>query len=115
MAVRLFTNGAAGLLAEIKKQIRAGSIETWTVDSEGDFTHTPHDGQWTNRAWLRPRLLNDRLLFNIVFAQGETEQQLVYSIYHGRFIEMAIRHVPNLFTVAAATPVMTKDDKALNE
>jgi hypothetical protein len=33
---------------------------------------------------------------------------------HGRFIEMAVRHVPKLFSTAVATPFFTKEDQALN-
>jgi len=37
--------GCGSAVARIKKQIRAGEIQTWSVDS-GDFTHVTHDGQY---------------------------------------------------------------------
>jgi hypothetical protein len=104
MAVRLFTKDSEGLLQEIKRQIRAGEIQTWSVDSEGDFTHVTHDGQWKNKAWMRPKTFDDRLLLNIIRPKGGSIARPVYAVYHGRFIEMAIEHVPDLFTAARATP-----------
>ena len=114
MAVRLFTGGARVLLDEIKKAIDDGQVETWAYDGDGDFTHTTHDRQWEERAWLRPGIRDDRLLLNIIFASNETHKRLVYGVYHGRFIEMAVTHFPGQFTVAAATANMTKEDKELN-
>jgi len=104
MAVRLFTEDAEALLAEIKNQIKLGKIETWSVDSKGDFTHTTHDGQWKNKAWMRPKIYDDRLLLNIIRPSGGSISRPVFAVYHGRFIEMAIAHVSRLFTVARATP-----------
>jgi hypothetical protein len=104
MAIRLFTTNSKGLLEEIKRQIKAGEIQTWSVDSEGDFTHVTHDGQWKNKAWMRPRLYSDRLLLNIIRPQSGSISRPVFAIYQGRFIEMALEHVADRFTDARATP-----------
>ena len=114
MAVRLFTKEADALLAAIKRAVDEGHIDTWSYDDEGDFTHTTHDRQWENRAWLRPRRLKDRLLLNIIFAKNATQKRQVYGVYHGRFIEMAVTHFPAKFTVGVATANMTKEDQELN-
>lgn len=114
MAIRFFTSDSAGLLAEIKRLIRAGEIETWIVDGDGDFTHTTSGEQWKNRAFLRPSRMDDRLLLNIIIHKDEKQKREVYAIYHGRFIEMAVRHVPSLFSTAVATPSFTKEDQDLN-
>jgi hypothetical protein len=110
MAVRLFTDDSGKLLAAIEKLINEGHIATWSYDSAGDFTHTAAGGQWKNKAWLRPKILGDRLLLNIVRPKKRSIDREVYAIYHGRFIEMAIAHVPKLFGVGAATPWPTKGD-----
>lgn len=104
MAARLYTTDAKALLAEIKKQISNREIETWSVDSEGDFTHVTHDGQWKNKAWMRPTCYSDRLQLNIIRPKGGSVSRPVYAVYHGRFIEMAIEHVSKMFSVARATP-----------
>jgi len=114
MAVRLFTTEAETLLDSIKRGIARGEIETWALDNDGDFTHTASGGQWKNRAYLRPRTLNDRLLLNIIIRKTETQKREVYAVYHGRFIEMVISHFPKLLSTAAATPFYTKEDTALN-
>ena len=114
MAVRLFTANAGALLRAIKEAIDKGHIDTWSYDSDGDFTHTTHDRQWEERAWLRPQIRDDRLFLNIIFASGEKQKRQVYGIYHGRFIEMAVTHAPQRFTTAVATANMTKEDKELN-
>ena len=41
MAVIVKTGDPAGLLKKIKKAIDDKHIETWSYDSDGDFTHTP--------------------------------------------------------------------------
>ncbi len=103
MAVRLFTERPRKLLDRIKILIDEGHIATWRYSSEGDFTHTAASGQWENRAWLRPKVLEDRLLFNIIRPKNGSVNREVYAVYHGRFIEMAVAHVPELFRVGAAT------------
>jgi len=100
MAVRLFTADARGLLEEIKN----GEIQTWSVDVDDDFTHTTHDGQWKNKAWMRPKVYDDRLLLNIIRPKGASISRPVYAVYHGRFIEMAIEHVSDMVTGIRATP-----------
>lgn len=114
MAVRLFTKDAGSLLGAIKRAIDEGHIDTWSYDSDGDFTHTTHDRQWENRAWLRPSIRKDRLLLNIMFASDETQKRPVYGVYHGRFIEMAVTHFPAKFTEGVATANMTKEDQGIN-
>ena len=114
MAVRLFTKSARELLQSIKTGIDNGEIETWAYDKEGDFTHTTHDGQWQNRAWLRPVIQSDRLRLNLIFSSGEEQQKEVYGVYHGRFIEMAVIHFPQFFERGEATSKMTKEDLELN-
>jgi hypothetical protein len=114
MAVRLFTKSAGVLLDAIKGAIDSGHVDTWAYDGAGDFTHTTHDRQWQNRAWLRPSIRKDRLLLNIMFASDETQKRVVYGVYHGRFIEMAVTHFPAKFTEGVATANMTKEDQELN-
>jgi hypothetical protein len=114
MAVRLFTAEANALLTSIKRGIEKGEIETWSIDSDGDFTHTASGGQWKNRAYLRPKVMDDRLLLNVIIRKTETQKREVYAVYHGRFIEMVISHFPKLFSTAVATPSYTKEDSELN-
>lgn len=104
MAERAFTDDAEGLLARIYELVDQGHIRTWKYNREGYFTHTPSDGQWTQKAWFWPEAESDKLRFLIVRAKGVSLTREVYAVYHGRFIEMLIAHVPEYFTGASATP-----------
>lgn len=101
MAIIIKTNDPNNLLVEIKKTIDTKAIETWSYDSDGDFTHTPE--QWKLKAWLRPKIGTGELMFGII---GRNDVQLstyIYGVYHGRFIEMLLNHFDNKFTEAYAT------------
>lgn len=108
MAVDLMTDRPTKLLSAFKKKIEDGEIETWSYDSDEDFTHTPT--QWKRKAWLHPVKLSDRLRFTIISSKNYDLTRALYGIYHGRFIEAMLTHCHELFTVARATPEPTSDD-----
>ena len=92
MALTVKTKNAKALLSAIKKAIDDKTIDTWTYDSDGDFTHSPE--QWKNKAWFKPAtiLKPDELRFGL-YGQNEINTTvLVYAVYHGRFAEMLLNH-----------------------
>jgi hypothetical protein len=101
MAVVVPTSAPAELLKAIKDKMAEGGIDTWSVDSDGDFTHTPP--QWKNEAWLRPRVETDRLVFTVLTPKGKHLSGAAYAVYHGRFIEMLLAHFDLKFSTARAT------------
>ncbi len=109
MALYLLTPNPGKLLSDIRKAIDERKIDTWSYDTDGDFTHTPP--QWKNLAWLRPQILSDRLALFIVKPQAQGITKEVYAVYHGRFIEAMIRHCDNLFSRGIATVMPEGDDK----
>jgi hypothetical protein len=109
MAIIAYNDDPSALLNAIKKAVDNDKIETWSYDEDGDFTHTAP--QWNSRAWLRPRILLDRLVFNIVPPQTKTISREVYGIYHGRFIEMLLTHFDGKFTKVYATAMPTRNDR----
>ena len=109
MSVRAFTDDADGLLARIRKLIDQGHIETWAYDKDGDFTHTP--AQWKNKAWLRPQVKSDMLRMVILNNTKVTFTREIFAVYHGRFIEMLISHVSDLYTSASASPNPVSGDE----
>jgi hypothetical protein len=111
MAVRAISDDAQGLLKEIKKQIDAGHIDTWSYDSDGDFTHTPP--QWKNQAWLKPTVEKERLRLRIMKRKNKALAREVFAVYQGRFIEMLVKHVPDLFSDARATPKPATDEPSV--
>jgi hypothetical protein len=101
MAIIIKTEKPSTLLASIKKAIDVQEIDTWSYDSDGDFTHVPE--QWKNKAWLRPELRIGELRFGILGQKETPLPKYIYGVYHGRFIEMLLNHFDNDFTSAFAT------------
>src|SRR5574337_1256706 len=108
MAVIVVTSDPRGLLELARAGVNAGEIETWECDADGDFTHNPP--QWNKKAWFRPRLESDRIIFNIFPPRGERLSTAVYAIYHGRLIEMLLNHFDRKFSSARATALPTSND-----
>jgi hypothetical protein len=108
MAVTVVCNNPGQLLNEIKAAIASGVIQTWLLDNEGDFTHSPP--QWKFKAWLRPRVAPSILTFNILAPTTEKMSKEIYGIYHGRFIEMLLAHFDLKFVSATASALATTGD-----
>lgn len=108
MAVTVYCNNPGELLENIKSKIGDGNIETWKIDSAGDFTHTPE--QWIYQAWMRPKIYEDHLTFIILGSTKMKMSKTVYGIYHGRFIEMLLTHFDRQFTRVYATSLPTSND-----
>ena len=64
MAIFVSTTQPRKLLEDIKKEINDKKIDTWLYDNDGDFYHAPN--QWKFKAWLRPTIETNRLVFGIV-------------------------------------------------
>jgi len=103
MTIRIRTTDPTGLLNAIKLAIRNGQIETWSYDSDDDFTHTAK--QWNLQAWLRPSISTEALVLSIFTPPGVTLTKEVYGIYHGRFIEMVLVHFDDKFEEAIASSI----------
>jgi hypothetical protein len=108
MATYFKTNTPNKLLTSFKKAIDDGHIVTWAYDKDGDFTHTAP--QWKDKAWLRPTVQNDRLVFNILAPKNISLTDEVYAIYHGRIIESLLAHFDSLFTEGVATAMASGGD-----
>ncbi len=101
MSILFTTNKPKTLLERLRSCIDQNHIETWAYDGNGDFTHTPD--QFRYKAWMRPYVLSEGLMFGVV---GRNDQRLtrgLYGIYHGRFAECVTNHGDDLFTVAVQT------------
>jgi hypothetical protein len=108
MAIVVYTDKPAALLESIKKAVQDGTVETWSVDADGDFTHTPE--QWVRRAWFRPRIEQDRIRFNVLTPKGTKMSRGVYAVFHGRLIEMLLAHFDLRFSRAVATALPVNGD-----
>ena len=108
MAIYARTADPQGLVDKIKDYINKGKIDTWKYDSDGDFTHSA--SQWNQKAWFRPRIESDRVVFGILGNTKSTMTKEVYAIYHGRFIEMLLAHFDDIVTLAWASSQKTTYD-----
>ncbi len=61
MAIIIQCGNPAGLLAELRRLIKQGTIRTWEETDKGFFTHKP--SQWFQEAWFKPMILSDGLAF----------------------------------------------------
>lgn len=92
MALIVKTKNPNELLKKIRNEIQNENIDTWLVDDDGDFTHTPE--QWNCKAWMH-KISNsseDSLIFGIVGNKQEKMTKSLYAVYHGRFSEMLLSH-----------------------
>jgi hypothetical protein len=108
VAVRAFSADPERLLRLIRKSIENGSVETWSIDSDGDLTHTP--AQWHGKAWMRPRLSDDRITFNILGNTRIPMTRTVYGVYHGRLVEMLLSYFEDDITQVSATANLVRGD-----
>jgi hypothetical protein len=97
MAIILEPTNPKHLIKMIVREIKSGSIATWRYDDDNTFTHTTHDGQWEDRAYLIPTVNGAKLILGIVIPKDEEEQSTVYGVYHGRFAEMLLTHFDSYF------------------
>lgn len=101
MAIIVSTNKPKTLVERIGKYINIDLIETWSVDAEGDFTHTSR--QWRGRAWMRPNPSKDKVIFNIIGSKEESMSKLIYGVYHGRFTQMLLTHFDDMMESVEVT------------
>jgi hypothetical protein len=99
---------AETLLKQIKDTMNTPAIITWSMDSDGDFTHTPH--QWKSKAWFRPSVQGSELVFIFLGRQKEITSKEIYAVYHGRFIEMLLAHFDVKFSSVQATALPARGD-----
>lgn len=101
MSITAFTSQPNKLLTSIKSAIDNGKIETWKYDADGDFTHTPD--QWNRKAWFRPHIKQDKVVFGLLGTKNTALQTVTYGIYHGHFIAMLLNHFDKNFSSVSAT------------
>lgn len=108
MAVFVNIDNPELFLQNIKKKIDEKSIVSWEYDSDGDFTHSPD--QWKNKAWLRPHVEANRIVFGIVDRKDCNLSVVEYAVFHGRFVEMLLEHFDKDCSDIRVSPLGTNYD-----
>lgn len=108
MSIYVNTQEPNSLVEKIKNDIEQKKIDTWSVDNDGDFTHSAE--QWRNRAWFRAKIEEGRVVFFIICRKDKNMSVLDYGIYHGRFVEMLLNHYDKDCKSIEVTPLASKYD-----
>lgn len=94
MKIIVHTYRASNLLESIKKDIKVGDLKTWEikVNTEGEilFNHLPD--QWSNRALVKPSILDGKLIFTIRWWKDNEPEESIKGYILGRFIEILMVH-----------------------
>ena len=107
MAVSIAAADPAFLLKGILARFDQRTIEGWCRDGEC-FTLT--DPEWSTRAYLRPLLQTENLVLGLVPTEGQGMSKELYAVYHGRFIDMLLRHFSDVIGSVQLTTGRTSPD-----
>jgi hypothetical protein len=111
MAINVTTGNGQALLAAIYKAIDDKKVDTWRYETHGSVKYLTHCAdQWDEKAWLKSTVQAPGLVLNIVKPKSTNISTVVYSVYHGRFIEMLLAHFDEQMSGAAATAMPTLAD-----
>lgn len=113
MAVHFTTTAAQALLKEFDKRIfqtdQAGKITTWEKSDDGIYyTHKAKD--WHAKAWLKPVVQNDQLVFNIIKPKNADVTAVVYGYYHGHLTETFLNHFDKMFKFGMSSALPSAGD-----
>lgn len=113
MADYFFTDSSQSLLDQFNHKIEQkeskGKITTWVRSSDGRY-YTHKSDEWGKKAWFKPAIGKDKLIFNIVKPKNQNVTTPVYGYYHGHLIETFLNHFDQDFTKAEATSLPASGD-----
>ena len=113
MSVNFSTQNPQALLAKfdaaISQSEQKGKIETWEKSADGNYyTHKARD--WYKKAWFKPSVQDQKLVFNIVKPNNTNISSVVYGYYHGHLIETFLNHFDGSFSQGMASALPTAND-----
>lgn len=114
--IKIGTENPKGLLKKINDAIESGSIVTWTIDRDGDFS--PIQEQWFGKAWVRPVLKDDQtdtLYFGILESKQHRMTKAIYGVFLGRFAEMLLTHFDTEMNSLQISPLLVPGTDFFNK
>lgn len=95
---------------KIEQKEPKGKINTWRKTPKGFYTHTAE--RWKDKAFFKPRVEDDKIVFNICPLAGENQVVTSedYSFYHGHLTETFLNHFDENFTSARSSAKPTEND-----
>jgi hypothetical protein len=109
VAVIVHASDPRALLSAIESAVLGGEVAAWSVDTDGDFNHSPE--KWKGKAWFRRKVSEGKIVFSIVTPQKTVMTKTIYALYHGRFIEMLLLHFGTQFQRVEATALAAEGDQ----
>jgi hypothetical protein len=114
MAATFITSKPNSLLAEFNKRIEQteaeGKITTWERSDDKEY-YTHKSQEWRYKAWFKPKIENEKLIFNIIKPKNEKISTVVYGYYHGHIIETFLNHFDKAFSKAEAAAMPINGDR----
>lgn len=107
MAVRAFTDSPSQLLEALKGLLENGDVDGWGLDGDGDLYRSGPDVI----AWMRPKILEDRVAFYILGSKRYNISTETYAVYHGELIALLLRHFDSKFKTVSATAMPAPGDR----
>ncbi|PZQ88697.1 MAG: hypothetical protein DI534_11105 [Leifsonia xyli] len=113
MALYFFTSQPQALLNAFESRVRQseprGRIAAWRKSNDGTlYTHS--DPEWSEKAWLKTRVDNDKLVFNILRPHDRYVSVQGYAFFYGQLIETFTGHLDLSFDRVTVTPRCTDGD-----
>ncbi|MBB4378365.1 hypothetical protein [Bradyrhizobium sp. SBR1B] len=113
MSISFSTADPEALLAKfntaIEQREQKGKIQTWERSADKQYyTHKAPD--WHRKAWFKPRIEAERLVFNIIKPQNADVTSVTYGYYHGHLIETFLNHFDSNFANGSASALPTAND-----
>lgn len=107
MAILIRTNHPNIVIEEIKRRIDSHQISSWSYDDDGDFLFLK-DGII---AWMRPRILSNRLDFYVIGRNDFVMSIDEYAIVHSKFIELLLSYFPyECKSMLVTSPLVNEND-----
>lgn len=107
MALYFHTKSPDALLGAFEARVGQseprGRINVWRKSDDGQrFTHTAPE--WTEKAWLKARVEDDKLVFNIIRPHDRYVSVWGYAFFYGQLIETFTNHLDLNFDRVTVTP-----------
>ena len=113
MALHFNTRNPSGLLNEFNSKIDQltvkGKITTWERSSDGEY-YTHKALEWAKKAWFKPEIKADKLVFNIIKPKNASVSVQTYGYYHGHLSETFLNHFDSKFEAAVSTALPSSGD-----
>lgn len=93
--ITVHTRRPQNFLTRLRAEIMHGHVNTWTIDSDGDYTLS--DITNLQRAWFHPEEIQGGVRFSFIGTKSEKITKVAYAKYHSRFANILLTYLDNDF------------------